>query len=148
MAEEVLFSIMTDNPIQHLPQHDLESFVWVLCYCIGRQHVVKRGSLTKEEHRKFCLLFHGFFGRMKIATIHGQRTSQSGPIRMPELMGAAAYKIFSDEMQELFKQLRIMLHAAVLTPEEFTHDSVLALLDDVIEKLRNKREEEGSDHQA
>ena len=91
MALDILKAMDSETPIAHLVCHDIESFIWMLCYSVGRRFVCDPpASFTKKRKDDLWKFFNGRFGRSELSTIVLSRgSSTSGPLsittKFPEL---------------------------------------------------------------
>jgi hypothetical protein len=69
MAAEILQAIFTENPIEHEPRHDIESFIYVLAYSVTRRAVLESQPLDESLRKKLHLFFYSTFGRMKLGPL-------------------------------------------------------------------------------
>lgn len=138
MAYEVLEAIYAERTIVQDCQHDIESFIWVLSYSIGRRWVTKSGRMDHTRHQKFREFFHHNFGCVTLATILATRSGLSGPLDIAE----SYPEIVSPPLIPLFSHLRGLVYSAHSPPDApnvavtLTYDSVLNLLTKTIEELR------------
>ena len=49
MAAEILQAILTENPIEHEPRHDIESFIYILAYSVTRRAVLESQCLDERN---------------------------------------------------------------------------------------------------
>ena len=138
MAYEVLEAIYKDKPIAQDSHHDIESFIWVLCYSIGRRWVTSPGEMVKARHEQLSDFFHNNFGRVKLHTILLARSGVSGPLDIAE----SYPETVSPPLVPLFSHLRGLIHAAHAPPNSpnaavtLTYKQVFGLLDKTIEVLK------------
>jgi hypothetical protein len=142
MAAEVLDAICGGRQIVQDSHHDIESFIWVLCYSVGRRWVCKP-SVTMQEKRyqELCKFFHGAFGHLELGTILSKRNgSLGGPLdivdRYPEIV--------SQPLHLLFQNLKAQVYAAHAPPGiagfplvRLTYEKVLESLDKAIQEESN-----------
>ena len=57
MAAEILQDILTGNPIEHDPRHDIESFIYVLAYSVTRRAVLESQPLDDSLRMSVHLFF-------------------------------------------------------------------------------------------
>ncbi|KAF8969657.1 hypothetical protein BDZ97DRAFT_1915201 [Flammula alnicola] len=62
MAAEILQAILTETPIEHEPQHDIESFIYVLAYSVTRRAVLESQALDEDTRKKLHLFFTPHLG--------------------------------------------------------------------------------------
>lgn len=72
MAAEILQAILTKNPFEHEPRHDIESFIYVLAYSLARRAVLESQPLEDSLRRRL----HSFF----ILRLGGWSLMMSGPL--------------------------------------------------------------------
>ena len=134
MAAEILQAILTENPIEHEPRHDIESFIYVLAYSLTRRAVLDSQSLDDELRKSLRLFFYSTFGRMKLDDIWTSRRGQ-GPLtirfRFPSLITPPVAELL-DELDIWLTQSRLPLK---FNPKPLTHNYVLSALDEAIGKM-------------
>ncbi|TDL24795.1 hypothetical protein BD410DRAFT_837717 [Rickenella mellea] len=137
MAYEVLDAINGNIPLVYDCHHDIESFIWVLCYTVGRCWVSAPGIMDSDRHERLCEFFHDNFGCDTLYSIMQVRTGLSGPLdiarRFPEIV--------SPPLVLLFGHLRALVYAAHAPPHSLnpavalTYDVVLDLFITTIKEL-------------
>lgn len=134
MAAEILQAILTENPIEHEPRHDIESFIYVLAYSVTRRAVLGSQPLDESLRKKLHLFFYSTFGRMKLDDIWTSRRGQ-GPLtirfRFPSLVIAPMAELL-DNLDAWLTQSRLPLE---WNPKPLTHTYVLSALDKAIGKM-------------
>ncbi|SRR6266545_1550539 len=134
MAAEILQAILTENPIEHDPRHDIESFIYVLAYSVTRKAVLESRSLDERMRKKFHSFFYSTFGRMKLDDIWTSRRGQ-GPLtvhlRFPSLVTVPMAELLND-LDAWLTQSRLPLE---WNPKALTHTYVLSVLDKAIRKM-------------
>ena len=125
MAADILQAILTENPIEHEPRHDIESFIYVLAYNVTRRVVLESQPLDESLRKKLYLFFYSTFGRMKLDDIWTSRCGQ-GPLtirfRFPSLVTAP--------MAELLDNLDPWpTQSWEWNPKPLTHTYALSVLD-------------------
>lgn len=73
MASEILAGLMSNQLVTHKAHHDIESFVWVLCYSIIRKFSQTADPAMKKKVKTF---FHSTFGRADLSAIRTSRLSR------------------------------------------------------------------------
>ncbi|TDL20615.1 hypothetical protein BD410DRAFT_899351 [Rickenella mellea] len=139
MAVEILDGIIYHSTVTHHAHHDIESFIWVLCYSISRQmdEVSRRSQQPSELRKSIRSFFFSRFGRVDLDAILNSRSS-----RNPLYLGWKVFKdgFFSVPMIKLFEDLdgHVQLsHLRQERAERLTHDMILARFDQTVEKLEN-----------
>jgi hypothetical protein len=135
MAYEVLEAIYKNKPITQDCHHDIESFIWVLCYSIGRRWVTNPGKMDKARHDTLSNFFHYNFGRVMVHTILLARIGLSGPLDIAE----SYPEIVSPPLVPLFRDLRGLIYAAH-SPNEaipLSYEQVFWSLEKAIEELKS-----------
>ena len=134
MAAEILQAILTGNPIEHEPRHDIESFIYVLAYSVTRRAVLESQPLDDSLRKNLHLFFSSTFGRMKLDDIWTSRRGQ-GPLtirfRFPSLVTAPMAELFHN-LDEWLTHSRL---SSKWNPKSLTHTYMLSLLDEAIEKM-------------
>ncbi|OCH84382.1 hypothetical protein OBBRIDRAFT_839738 [Obba rivulosa] len=125
-------------PVQ-APKHDIESFLWVLCYTILRRLAETRDPNMEDTQSVAKDLYSRFFGHVKLASLSAARTGQ-GPFSMTKL--PPIERALSVPMFQLLIRLRNMWTKAQVVdsesagaPFELTHQVVQAALDEAIARL-------------
>jgi hypothetical protein len=145
MAWELLQADTQLGPVKHEQKHDVESFIWVLSYCVMRFLLNLKGNKAaagmKSEFDELKDLFDLAFGQTTRDTIAAERSSHCRVfsfISNPKISGITT-KYSSKPIAKLFSTLRTMIHAAspFMPPEPtpLTHEAVLAQVDTAIESL-------------
>jgi hypothetical protein len=134
MAAEILQAILTKDPIEHEPRHDIESFIYVLAYSVTRRAVLESQRLDEDMRKDLHLFFYSTFGRMKLDDIWTSRRGQ-GPLTVRFRFRS----LVSAPIAELFHQLDACLTQSRLpsewNPKPLTHAYVLSVLDKAIGKM-------------
>jgi hypothetical protein len=134
MAAEILQAILTENPIEHEPRHDIESFIYVLAYSVTRRAVLESQRLDESTRMKLHLFFYSTFGRMKLDDIWTSRRGQ-GPLtlrfRFPSLVSAPVSELL-ENLDAWLTQSRL---PSEWNPKPLTHTYVLSALDKAIRKM-------------
>lgn len=144
MARELLDPYQSIQPIVHEKKHDVESFIWVLSYCILRfinDHVLKSAakSEVQVEAPEFENLFNSAFGKSTRHSIATERQSGSPVfsfVYSPTF--SEITKRMSNALIKLLLTLRQMIHDASsfgASPIPLTHDALLAAVNTAIESL-------------
>ncbi|KII84976.1 hypothetical protein PLICRDRAFT_32185 [Plicaturopsis crispa FD-325 SS-3] len=128
MAFEILEAVGTSNSIKHQVWHDIESFIWVLCYTVLRRMV--RSPLTplsKEQKDIARDNFLAWFGHSNIRAITTNRTALTGPLAVKWYQG-----MLSVPMTALYERLHQLLLHGQSGASPLAYDSVFAALDEAI----------------
>jgi hypothetical protein len=134
MAIGILQAIVERKTIVHQVHHDLESFVWVMCYSINRRLVLDSNRLSADERADLHKFFHGNFGRMDMDSIAVTRQALQ-PLRFPHRFP----NLLSEPMTSLYDSLYDHLQLSVLRkdPVFLTHDVLLTEFDRIIHIISN-----------
>ena len=134
MAAEILQAILTENPIEHEPRHDIESFIYVLAYSVTRRAVLESQPLDDSLRKRLHSFFYSTFGRMKLDDIWTSRRGQ-GPLtirfRFPNPVTAPMAELL-DNLDGWLTQSRLPLK---WNPKPLTHTYLLSVLDEAIGKM-------------
>ncbi|KAF8971192.1 hypothetical protein BDZ97DRAFT_1914201 [Flammula alnicola] len=146
MARDILLQEIstTTERVVHKPGHDVESFIWVLSYCVMRNlyHRASEGSAPKEVHDQSPALrsvFRNVFSQTTTKTIAEVRQSGSSGLLFPrdrDVKDIVA-KFMSNALVTLFKDLGGLLYIAAnpFTSTSLTHDTLLEVVDKAIASL-------------
>ena len=139
MAAEILQAILTENPIEHEPRHDIKSFIYVLAYSVTRRAVLE-SQLLVESLRKtrqetpFIFLLRIWADKAKLDDIWTSRRGQ-GPLtirfRFPSLVTAPMAELL-DSLDAWLTQSRL---SSEWNPKPLTHAHALSVLDKAIGKM-------------
>lgn len=130
--------------VVHEARHDVESFLWVLSYCVMRSlyHRASKKSAPKEVRGQcaaFRSLFRLTFGWQTPKAIAGARQSGSDGLIFPTDpdVRAIVANFMTEALVALFVALRILIHRAgdPLDPTPLTHDALLGAVNDTIALL-------------
>ncbi|KIL53879.1 hypothetical protein M378DRAFT_201229, partial [Amanita muscaria Koide BX008] len=138
MARRILLQeVQGTTRVVHEATHDVESFVWVLSYCVMRKLYLRASqqSAPKEVRNQchaFRLLFRQAFGQTSSMAIATERQSGSYALEFPTLHRVVSDIIanfMSDTLVVLFKDLQGLIHRAQdpFNPTPLTHDALLAV---------------------
>lgn len=135
MAFEILEAIVRNKAIAHEPRHDIESFIWVLCYSLTRRLVHDSKGMDKDSRTALHEFFHTNFGRMTVNTISLSRRALY-PLalteRFPELLSPPMVNLLAT----LHSQVQMSaLSGFFLKPVPLSHDALLAALNNAIGEL-------------
>ncbi|OCH88134.1 hypothetical protein OBBRIDRAFT_795539 [Obba rivulosa] len=132
------------SQVEHLPQHDVESFIWVLIYALMRRLIEHPPDNIPEGFKNEFVMCFGRTTPMNIMTFRSSRTQWGFVREYP--------KVFSRPVRDLLRQLqKRFTRSSILqldedapeeeeegegdVPEPLTHTAVLAALDTAIAKL-------------
>ena len=147
MAQHILLQEveLTTERVVHEATHDIESFVWVLSYCVMRNiyHRASQRSAPKEvrgQCHAFRSLLRQAFGQTTPKAIATERQSRSFSLTFPtdrDVIEIIA-SFMSDALVALFKDLRGLIHRAAdpFNPTPLTHDALLAVVTQRLASLR------------
>ncbi|GLB41613.1 hypothetical protein LshimejAT787_1002130 [Lyophyllum shimeji] len=128
----------------HQAQHDVESFIWVLAYCVMRNLCdrASRPSAPQDARAQYTVLkslFSVTFSQTTARTIAAQRQSGSLGLIFPtdDDVEAIVKNFMSDPLVNLFATLGGLVHKATdpFEPYPLTHDDLLAPVNDAIALL-------------
>ncbi|KAF8072224.1 hypothetical protein FPV67DRAFT_1623110 [Lyophyllum atratum] len=143
MARELLIRTIYGKPV-HQAHHDVESFIWVLLYCVLRS-LYRRASdksAPQDASAQFPALkeiFSVAFGQTSASRIASERQSGSRGMEFPtdETVGAIVKNFMSAPLVNLFATLRYLVYKAThpFLPTSLTHEDLLAPVDGAIALL-------------
>ncbi|KAF8966888.1 hypothetical protein BDZ97DRAFT_585476 [Flammula alnicola] len=145
MAWQILWGVINPGKrVVHEAKHDVESFIWVLSYCVMRNlyHRAAKGTAPKEvgdQCKAFRFLFRRAFSQTTVDHIANERHSWSRGLIFPQdqRINAIITNFMSNALATLFETLQILVHRAGdpgdRTP--LTHDALLAAVNDAIASL-------------
>jgi hypothetical protein len=132
MAFQILDGILFNESVVHEAHHDIESFVWVMCYSICRQLLTFK-SLTKDKKKELTSFFHNTFGRVDLNTIRSSRG-----VRAPLEIRRRFAESLSSPLVFLLKRLdgHVQRHHLTESPVLLTHEMILVEFDNTIGELQ------------
>lgn len=149
MAIEVLKAIAREQSIQQEVRHDVESFVWVLCYVLARRlvyqtlpskikstHKLKGSTAELDKELKTALEdFHSNFGRGRLTSILTSRNSLEAISKLIERPYAIRH--LPDATRSLLIAIEDMMkhHTMRLKPIYLSYESLGQVLDAAIVEL-------------
>ena len=129
MAVQVIAALINEQPIQQEVRHDIESFVWVLCYVTARRLVYqtlpsKISALEEKTKNKSDEMdaeleqlksdrtqafnnFHNYFGRTSLDRIETIRKSLQPISQLYEAPYAKRH--LTETTRSLFKSITLMM---------------------------------------
>ena len=144
MAVQILLQDSNEERVVHEAAHDVESFIWVLSYCVMRNlcHRASQRSAPKEVSNQcpaIRSLLHQAFGQTARKFIAYERHSTSCALTFhedPDVIGITK-EFMSDALIALFRELRGLIHRLddPFKPTPLTHDSLLALVNQSLASL-------------
>ncbi|GLB41537.1 hypothetical protein LshimejAT787_1001370 [Lyophyllum shimeji] len=145
MAHAILeASTETNAPLVHQAKHDVESFIWVLAYCVMRNlfNRASRPSAPQDAQTQYPALkslFSQTFSQTTARAIAAQRQSRSLGLRFTTQRDVEAIvkNFMSDPLVNLFKNLQGLVHKVTdpFQPYPLTHDDLLAPVNGAIALL-------------
>jgi hypothetical protein len=147
MAHRILLQEveLTTERVVHEAAHDVESFVWVLSYCVMRNlyHRASQRSVPKEvrdQCHAFRSLFRQAFGQTTAQAIASERQSRSYSLTFPRLHNVMEIiaNFMSDALVALFTDLQGLIHHATdpFNPIPLTRDALLAVVNQSLASLQ------------
>ncbi|KAF8966884.1 hypothetical protein BDZ97DRAFT_2057176 [Flammula alnicola] len=135
MARQILWGIINPGKrVVHEAKHDVESFIWVLSYCVMRNlyHRAAKETAPKEvgdQCKAFRSLFRRAFSQTTVDDIANARHN-------PDVSAIIA-NFMSNALVTLFETLEDLVHEACrrLDPTPLTHDALLAAVNNAITSL-------------
>ena len=147
MARRILLQEVerTTERVVHEATHDVESFVWVLSYCVMR-NLYQRASQRSapKEAREQCHAFRSLlrraFGQTTTMAIATERQSGSYGLTFPRLhyVNDIIANFMSNALVALFKDLQGLIHHATdpFNPIPLTHAALLAAVNQKLVSLQ------------
>jgi hypothetical protein len=134
MARQIL---LQGGAVVHEAAHDVESFIWVLSYCVMRNLCYRASQSSAPEVRNQCRVFRSLFreafGRTTAKAIAHERHSMCYALIFIEDndVNEVITKCMSEPLIALFHDLRGLMHRLddPFNPTPLTHDSLLAVVD-------------------
>ncbi|KAF8072218.1 hypothetical protein FPV67DRAFT_1667650 [Lyophyllum atratum] len=129
----------------HQTRHDIESFIWVLSYCVLRSlhRRASDKSAPPEARAQFADLkeiFGSSFSQTTAGKIAGQRQSNSDGLKFPKYgdLEAIVKNFMSPPLINLFSTLQYLVYKASdpFRPTFLTHDDLLAHVHAAIASLQ------------
>lgn len=127
--------------IIHQPKHDVESFIWVLSYCVMRnlyRRAFERSALREvsDQRAMFRTLFRQAFGQQTVRSIAIARQSMSDALIFttePDVQNIVE-NFMSQALISLFGDLQVLIHGASSPrdPIPLTHDALLTAVNNTI----------------
>ena len=147
MARRILLQEVerTTERVVHEATHDVESFVWVLSYCVMRNlyHRASQRSApqeVREQCHAFRSLLRQAFGQTTTMAIATERQSGSYGLTFPRFhyVNDIIANFMSDALVALFKDLQGLIHRAAdpFNPIPLTHDALLAVVNQKLGSLQ------------
>ena len=144
MAVQILLQDSNEKRVVHEAAHDVESFIWVLSYCVMRNlcHRASQRSAPKEvrnQSHALRVLLRRAFGHTVRKFIAYERHSRCCALTFhedPDVIGITK-EFMSDTLIALFRELRGLMHRLddPFKPTPLTHDSLLALVNQSLASL-------------
>lgn len=129
----------------HKACHDLESFIWVLCYAILRkltvQSFVSKDEKIKQERKALKDLVKSTFGNVTLADIASHRSSSSDTIIFPTLrvLQNTVNTFMSTPLRQCLDMFSNLIKFSEFTipkwKKELTYEAVIEVLDTAINQL-------------
>ncbi|KDR72581.1 hypothetical protein GALMADRAFT_1343166 [Galerina marginata CBS 339.88] len=144
MAREILESDSTGKSVVHGVAHDVESYIWVLSYCVMRSLLLRAGRRSAPQDaqaqcKEFRKIFARAFGQTTPRFIAIERTALAFTLKFPSLsdIDRIIARFMSDALVALFIDFQILLQyaEAIVNPTPLTHDAVLGAVDKAIASL-------------
>jgi len=141
MAREVLTS---KGNVVYEATHDLESFIWVLSYCVMRNLQTKAFSkdateVVKVQRNELKKLFVGAFAQTNAKKILAARNSACAALIFPrdEDISEIIAAFMGEYLITLFRELEDLVWSISKpsNPGRLTHDDLLEVVDKAIRSL-------------
>ena len=146
MARKILLQGAKRTAVQvvHESTHDVESFIWVLSYCVMR-NLCHRASQrfapmeVRNQSHALKVRLRRAFGQTTTGFIAELRQSGSSALTFPEEsdVNEITRSFMSDALVALFHDLRGLIHRHddPFDPTALTHDSLLAVVNQRLASL-------------
>jgi hypothetical protein len=146
MAREIVRVLAEGDYIAHEEKHDIESFIWVLAYCIMR-NILHRASKphapqsVKAQYDEFRKLFLESFGKTTCRSIFNVRHSNATTLEFPtfRIVDEIINNYMSEALITLFGDIQDLMQKASVrrqsTAFHLTHERLLEIVDKGIASL-------------
>ena len=140
MAREILLQISDETAVTHKMKHDVESFIWVFCYCVMRNLYVQasqhKDPAVRAERKEFRQLFSEAFSQnpRRIALV---REWASPALRFQtRMVRSIIEKFMSQALVDFFKALqRLVQITQADIGQDLTHELLLEEINKAIASL-------------
>ncbi|KIM34930.1 hypothetical protein M413DRAFT_32912 [Hebeloma cylindrosporum] len=133
MAVDILQAIILETSVTHEPQHDIESFIYVLAYSVASKAILHSGDLDTNTRKELLSLFYSNFGRMTFREIWNSKRGR-GPftvrLDVPDIMSVPMVRLM-DVLETFLLDFRMDGNKA-RQGKPTTHESFLSALDKAI----------------
>ncbi|TFY76402.1 hypothetical protein EWM64_g7610 [Hericium alpestre] len=115
MAIDVLEAAFAKRSVEHTPEHDVESFAWVLGYCISRKLYNRAYAIKKAgpEYTSMKASFTEAFGSLSLRGILSSRRAASPFSWCNETISGPMEPFFRDHISEPLRRLLSTLQSHV-----------------------------------
>ena len=137
MAQEILLQT-SKTPVTHEVKHDVESFIWVFCYCIMRNLYVQvsqhKDAGVQAERKEFRKLFSEAFSQRNPALARGWT---SPALRFPIVADESIIeKFMSQTLVDVVAALqRLVQITQANIGQDLTHELLLEQINKAIASL-------------
>ena len=136
---------MTTGNIVHEVSHDVESFIWVLSYCVMRNLYLRASQRSapkevRDQCHAFRYLLRQTFGQTITKAIALQRQSGSYGLTFPgdPEVNQIIMNFMSNALVSLFKDIEGLIYRAMdpfTNTNPLTHDALLSVICHRLESL-------------
>jgi hypothetical protein len=144
MAQEILLQIARGKPVTHKMKHDVESFIWVFCYCVMRKLYVQcqrkdpAVQAAAAERKEFRKLFSEAFSQTNLRQIALQRVWASPALDFVQFgtVGSIIEQFMSQTLVNFFKALQVLVERTQgSSTVDLTHELLLEEINKAIASL-------------
>jgi hypothetical protein len=132
MAQEILLQAAKGKTVTHKMKHDVESFIWVFCYCVMRNLYVQvspdKDPAVRAERKEFRKLFSEAFSQTNPRQIALARAWISPALDFVrfEKVGSMTEKFMSQTLVDSFNALqRLVQITQGNMGQDLTHELLL-----------------------
>jgi hypothetical protein len=144
MGALLLWKLKNNEHIVHGANHDIESFIWVLSFCVMSNLYFQASHIdapkdVQDQYWDFRTLFGIAFGETDLSKLVQARQTYSVALTFPEYGDTQQItaRFMSEALVYLFEDLQRLVAYASLPDGSIllTHDSLLASVNNAIAKL-------------
>ena len=143
MAQEILLQAAKGKTVTHKMKHDVESFIWVFCYCVMRNLYVQasqhKDRAVQAERKSFRDIFSGAFSQAKLDEIALARVWASPALDFIrfERVGSIIEKFMSQTLVDFFEALQVLVDRTqgLSSTVDLTHELLLEEINKAITSL-------------
>ncbi|KAF9474503.1 hypothetical protein BDN70DRAFT_997028 [Pholiota conissans] len=136
------YELLKNNGVVHEEKHDVESFVWVLSYCVLRSlclRAFEHNGCPLSERKEIGAIFQNAFGQTKRQFVANLRTGQANTVTFPNDSESQVSWIIqhfmSKALVKLFEDVGSLPLRKAALKEPLTHESLLLLVNNAIAEI-------------